>query len=81
MKYVSLIARGGGVKAFADAFIFYVNHSNYYAFRWEVDPLVVKVAAVFHASIPRDVIETSVARLGFCIQCFTINYFFQSVRE
>ena len=46
------------------------NCSNDYAFCLEVDPLVVNVAAVCHASIPRNVIETSVARLGFCIQCF-----------
>ena len=56
------------------------NRSNDYAFRWKVDPLVVNVAAVCHASIPRDVIEISVARLGFCIRCFTLNIFFFRVQ-
>ena len=51
------------------------NRSNDYAFRSKVDSLVVNVAAVCHASIPHDVIETSVARLGFCIQCLPLINF------
>ena len=53
------------------------SRRNDYAFRRKVDQLVVNVAAVCHASIPRDVIETSVARLGFCIQFFTLIFFFR----
>ena len=40
------------------------NHCNHYTFRLKVEPLV-NIAGVCHTSIPRDVIVTSVTRLGY----------------
>ena len=45
---------------------------TFYVFSLKVDPLVVNVAAVFHASIAHDVMPSRVARGGFCMLSLTV---------